>query len=156
MCDSQRRELLRRGSALGLFLLTPMAASLQACGRSTWPEGMVEIKWDRDTCTRCKMVISDHRFAAEARSPQGEVFKFDDVGCLAFWLKGQAWAKEARLWVADASVASSEASWLDATQANYVSGKRSPMGYNFAAQKLPQAGAFGLAEMFEHVLARGK
>ncbi len=156
MCNPARRDILRRINSVGLLLLTPLAASLQACGRSDWPEGMAEIKWDRDTCTRCNMVISDHRFAAEARSPRGEVFKFDDIGCLAFWLKAQAWAKEARLWVSDATVATSETRWLDASQASYVTGKRSPMGYNFSAQKLPQAGALSLAEMFEHVWARGK
>jgi copper chaperone NosL len=35
-----------------------------------WPDGMVEIKWDRDTCPRCSMVISDRRFAANCAVAQ--------------------------------------------------------------------------------------
>ena len=73
---------------LGGFALTPLALALSACGKSGWPEGMVEIKWDRDTCVRCSMVISDRRFAAQMRGgPKNMVFKFDDIGCVIFWLK---------------------------------------------------------------------
>ena len=48
---------------------------------------MAEIKWDRETCLRCSMVISDRRFAAQVRGgPQDMVFKFDDIGCFVFWI----------------------------------------------------------------------
>jgi len=58
-----RRRFLAAG-----FALTPLAAALSACGKDEgWPEGMHPIKWDRDTCVRCSMVISDRRFAAEMR-----------------------------------------------------------------------------------------
>ena len=87
MCDRHRRDFLGRLGAGGL-LLTPLAAALTGCGnKGNWPDGMAEIKWDRDTCVRCSMVISDRRFAAELRGgPDNTVFKFDDPGCLAFWL----------------------------------------------------------------------
>ena len=64
----------------GGLLLAPLAG----CGRQGhWPEGMAEIKWDRDTCVRCSMVISDRRFAAEMRGGEkNTVFKFDDISCL--------------------------------------------------------------------------
>jgi copper chaperone NosL len=49
---------------------------------------MAEIKWDRETCVRCSMVISDRRFAAQLRGgPKNTVFKFDDIGCFAFWIR---------------------------------------------------------------------
>ena len=88
----------------GGLLLAPLAG----CGKQGhWPEGMAEIKWDRDTCVRCNMVISDPRFAAEMRGGEkGVVFKFDDIGCLVFWLRDKAaqfpWMASAgtRLWVA--------------------------------------------------------
>jgi copper chaperone NosL len=35
-----------------------------------------------DACSNCRMAVSDHRFAAEIISEQGEVFKFDDIGCM--------------------------------------------------------------------------
>ena len=151
-----RRAFLSRLAASG-FALTPLAAALSACAKSGWPEGMAEIHWDRDTCTRCKMVISDRRFAAEVRGgPKDEVFKFDDIGCVTFWLKDQPWAKDARIWVADAGAAGDRVNWLDARKAHYVGGKTSPMAYNYAAYSLPQAGSQDFAEMLEQVLLKGK
>lgn len=151
-----RRAFLFRLAAGG-FTLTPLAAALSACAKSTWPEGMAEIHWDRDTCTRCRMVISDRRFAAEVRGgPKDEVFKFDDIGCVTFWLKDQPWGSDARIWVVDAASPGDKVAWLDARKAHYVSGKTSPMAYNYAAFSLPQAGSQDFAEMREHVLVKGK
>ncbi|MBS1191987.1 MAG: hypothetical protein H6R10_3779 [Rhodocyclaceae bacterium] len=151
-----RRAFLVRLGASG-FALTPLATALSACAKSAWPEGMAEIHWDRDTCTRCRMVISDRRFAAEVRGgPKDEVFKFDDIGCVAFWLKAQPWNTDPRIWVADAGSRGDGVAWLDARKARYVSGKTSPMAYNYAAFPLPQAGSLDFPEMREHILLRGK
>ena len=155
MCNIHRRRLVRCMAA-GLTL-TPLAAALSACGKPSWPEGMAEIRWDRDTCARCNMVISDRRFAAEVRGgPRDQVFKFDDIGCVVFWLQQQPWAPDARIWVADAASRLDNLAWLDARKAHYMSGKSSPMGYNQSAYSLPQAGAATYAEMAEHILAKGK
>ncbi len=143
----------------GGVLLAPLAA----CGKkSNWPEGMAEIKWDRDTCVRCNMVISDPRFAAELRGGEkNTAFKFDDIGCLVFWLRDKAaqfpWMAEAatRLWVADAADMSG-ATWLDARQAHYLGGRLSPMGYNFAAARDAVSGSLTFEAMREQVLAKGK
>ena len=153
-----RRHFLGAG-----FALTPLAAALCACGRhETWPEGMRPIVWDRDTCVRCNMVISDRRFAVEMRGgPKDITFKFDDIGCAMFWLRDKAkdypWITDAatRLWVADLANKGNDVAWLDARAAQYVS-KTSPMGYNFAASAHGQAGAVDFQTMREHVLARGK
>lgn len=167
MCDrhapsATRRALLARLGAGGL-LLTPLAAALSGCRKDGWPEGMVEIKWDRDTCVRCSMVISDRRFAAEIRGgPNNTVFKFDDVGCLAFWLRDKAdkypWLADpaTRMWVADFNSKSrEEMRWLDPKRAYYVT-RTSPMGYNFAAVAAPLAGALDFTDMRQHSLAKGK
>ena len=143
----------------GGLLLAPLAG----CGKQGhWPEGMAEIKWDRDTCARCNMVISDPRFAAELRGGEkNTAFKFDDIGCLAFWLRDKAaqfpWMAEAatRLWVADAADMSG-ATWLDARQAHYLGGRLSPMGYNFAAARDAVSGGLTFESMREQVLAKGK
>ena len=82
MCDQHRRQFIGR-LAKGGLLLTPLAAALSGCTDDKWPEGMKSIIWDRDTCVRCNMAISDRRFAAELRGgPKDTVFKFDDPGCL--------------------------------------------------------------------------
>jgi len=144
------------------FAATPLALALSACGKNgTWPEGMAEIKWDRDTCVRCSMVISDRRFAAQIRGGEKNiVFKFDDIGCAVFWLRDKQanypWMADAatRFWVAD--LTSQGERWLDPKKSQFVGGKTSPMGYNYGAVGYPQAGAFDWAELSQHVLALGK
>jgi nitrous oxide reductase accessory protein NosL len=144
-------------------LLTPLAVALSGCRQDGWPDGMTEIKWDRDTCARCSMVISDRRFAAEIHGgPDNSVFKFDDPGCLAFWLREKAdkypWQADAatRIWVADFNSKSrEEMNWLDPKRAYFVT-RNSPMGYNFAAVATPQAGALDFTDMRKHTLAKGK
>lgn len=151
----------RRFIAAGLAM-TPLAAALSACGRSgAWPEGMVEIKWDRDTCARCTMAISDRRFAAEIRGGEKNIaFKFDDIGCATVWMrdkqKDYPWLGDAatRIWVAD--VGSTGEKWLEARQAHYAGGKMSPMGYNYGASPFAEAGALDFEEMRRQVLAKEK
>ena len=153
----QRREFLQLAAG-GAF-----AAALGACGKKgSWPEGMAEIKWDRDTCVRCNMVISDPRFAAEMRGGEkNTVFKFDDIGCLVFWLRDKAaqhaWMNDpaTRMWVADAADMSG-ATWIDARQAHYLGGRLSPMGYNFAAARDAVSDSLTFEAMREQVLAKGK
>lgn len=149
-----RRDLLAQGVAL-----TPMAAALlAACGdEPSWPEGMAPIKWDRDTCARCSMAISDRRFAAQVRGgPRQTTFKFDDIGCAVTWcsekIKQHPWMSDeaTRFWVADASGKGEK--WLDAKRAHYVNGPRSPMGYDFAAHAAPQAGSVDFQTMSRKVL----
>ena len=160
-CRPERRQFLARLSGAG-FLLTPLAAALSACRQDGWPEGMVEIKWDRDACARCNMVISDRRFAAQLRGgPRDAAYKFDDIGGLVFWMRDKAadmpWMAEpsTRMWVADMNSKAQDIHWLDPREAHYV-GRHSPMGYNFAAAPQPQAGSQDFASMREHLLARGK
>jgi len=161
MCRSSRRHFLGQlaGSAC---LLTPLAAALSACGKADLPDGMVEIKWDRDTCTRCSMAISDRRFACEVRGgPKNQAFKFDDIGCLVIWLRDKKaeypWLAESatRYWVADLGNKAEIMKWLDPRQAHYIT-KTSPMAYNFGAAAYPQMGSMDFESMRQHVLAKGK
>ena len=161
MCSHPRRQFLGR-LAVGGFALTPLAALLAGCSKSGWPEGMVEIKWDRDTCLVCSMVISDRRFAGQMRGgPDNTAFKFDDPGCVALWLNDKArdypWLDEpaTQLWIAEVTTSGNDVAWLDGRKAHYVS-KTSPMGYNFAAYAQPQAGSLAFAEMRELLLQKGK
>lgn len=142
--------------------LTPLAAALSACGKGgAWPEGMVEFKWDRDTCARCSMVISDRRFAAQLRGGEKNIaFKFDDIGCAVFWMrdkqKDYPWLADVatRFWVAD--LTGNGEKWIEARKAKFVGGRVSPMAYNYGAVAYPEAGAVDFEEMRQHVLAKGK
>ncbi|MBL8420486.1 MAG: twin-arginine translocation signal domain-containing protein [Dechloromonas sp.] len=161
MCGTSRRDFLGRLTVGGLTL-TPLALTLSACGKSEWPEGMAEIKWDRETCPRCSMVISDRRFAAQLRGgPKDMVVKFDDIGCFTFWIsdnrKAHPWLDDPAtcMWVADVTSKGKEVIWLDPRKAQYIT-RTSPMGYNFGAVADPQTGSLDFAGMRQHVLAKGK
>jgi hypothetical protein len=152
---NDRRRFVRAGL---LFLPLPGLLTAACAPRGHWPEGMAEIKWDRDTCARCAMVISDRRFAAELRGGEkGTAFKFDDIGCLVFWLRDKAaqhpWMNEpaTRLWVAEA--AGQGERWLDARGARYQAGRTSPMAYNFAAVADTPPDSVDFATMRARVLA---
>lgn len=156
-----RRRFLVSGIAA-----TPLAMALStlgACGKDDrWPEGMQPIKWDRDTCVVCNMVISDRRFAGQLRGgPRNTVFKFDDPGCVALWLNDKArdypWMDEpaTRLWIAEVTATGNDVAWLDGRKAHYVN-RTSPMGFNFGAVAHPQAGSIDFATMREHVVAKFK
>lgn len=145
----KRRTLLAQG-----FALTPLATlMLAACGEDgNWAEGMTPIKWDRDACVRCKMIISDPRFAVEIKGgPKKTVFKFDDMGCAATWRIEKAkefpWMTEADtgFWVSDYSAKGEK--WLNALSAHYLSDRTSPMGYNYAAFAEPQSGSISFDAM---------
>ena len=145
----RRRALLAHGVAL-----TPLASLLlAACGKKgNWPEGMQPFKWDRDTCMRCKMIISDRRFPVQIKGgPKNLALKFDDMGCAATWriekIEQYPWMTHAdtKFWVADYST--NGETWLNALNAHYLSGKTSPMGYNYAAFKDPQPGSIDFAAM---------
>ncbi|NUO83093.1 nitrous oxide reductase accessory protein NosL [candidate division KSB1 bacterium] len=57
-----------------------------ACGFFLLGCGPSEIKpveiYPEDMCSQCRMAVSDHAFASEIVTATGEVFKFDDLGCL--------------------------------------------------------------------------
>lgn len=144
----RRRALLAHG-----FVLTPLATLLTACGdEGSWPKGMLPFKWDRDNCLRCGMAISDRRFPAQIRGgPKNTAFKFDDIGCAATWYdekrKEYPWMMDVatRFWVAD--FGSKGERWLDARSAYYLSGKTSPMGYNYGAFSQAQSGSLDFNAM---------
>ena len=120
--------------------------------------GPVEIKWDRDGCTRCGMAISDKLYAAQIRDPQSKkVYKFDDFGCAVFWKEHQTWSDaDIEFWVVDSRAEPVGSQWLDARKAAYAGGRRSPMGYGFAAVAEGSAGAVPFAEARKAILAKGK
>lgn len=124
------RAWSRRFGPLAGFLVLA-GALLLACGEPD--HGPVAIHWDRDTCERCQMAISDPRFAVEVRARAGErVHRFDDLGCALAWLDqhpSAAGARPAELWVRHLE----GERWLDAFSAAYRAGRKSPMGYGFGA-----------------------
>ena len=121
------------------------------CSR-TPDSGPVEVKWDRDTCEYCRMVISDMHYAAQVRDGEtGKVYNFDDIGCALNWLAAHPQAYAAELWVADHRH-QREGRWLDARSAYYVSGQTTPMDYGFGAQDVRSADSVALEAVRARVL----
>jgi nitrous oxide reductase accessory protein NosL len=119
----------RRRFLLSGFLLI---LGLSGCSDRRPKGGFEAIHWDRDMCERCKMVVSERKYAAEIVDPKtNKVYKFDDLGCAVLWLKEEKipWAKRAKIWVTDAKTGK----WLDARKAIYTDDSITPMAYGIAA-----------------------
>ncbi|MEW5981535.1 MAG: nitrous oxide reductase accessory protein NosL [Acidobacteriota bacterium] len=70
--------LRRSFAAVGLAVLAV------SCGGATGP---AQIDTRNDRCAHCRMPVSNVRFAAQVTAPGEEPAFFDDVGCLADYLK---------------------------------------------------------------------
>jgi uncharacterized protein YkuJ len=94
--------------------------------------GVEKIHWDRDTCERCKMAISERKYAFEIVNPKsGKTYKFDDIGCAALWMDEEKipWKNKAILWITDAKTGK----WINARKAYYTDDSITPMAYGLAA-----------------------
>lgn len=153
-----RRELLLGCAAIPVLWLT-------GCGEKDPGHGPGKMHWDRDTCVRCNMIISDRRFAAQIRGGEmggktgvgkRKLYKFDDIGCALFWLKEQkipwADAPDTEIWVTDAKTGE----WLEARTAHYIAGKTTPMLYGYGALREPVAGSVNFETMKAAILAKGR
>lgn len=115
--------------------------------------GPAEVRWDREICPRCAMVVSDHNYAAQVRGGPADkrkkVYTFDDIGCAVIWLDKQEWKDDAgtEVWVTDHR----NGKWLDARSAYYVTGKITPMAYGLGAQDTTAEGALDYSAAREHI-----
>lgn len=137
----------------GLSVLALFVFVMSAC--SGEPEtGPVEVKWDRDICDRCRMVLSDPHFAAQIRyfpelKKRSKVAKFDDIGCAVLWIEDKPWEfdDKTEIWVADHR----SGEWINAETATYVIKNTSPMEYGLGAQPEPVEGGFNFEQAKEHI-----
>lgn len=129
-----------------------LALLLAACSGDPGT-GPVDIKWDRDACERCRMVLSDRNHSAQIRGgPEGgksRIYGFDDIGCAVIWLDQQPWkdSPAVEIWVNDHR----DGEWIDARKAWYVDGKITPMAYGLGAQDEPAEGALTYEEARERI-----
>ncbi|WP_228711958.1 nitrous oxide reductase accessory protein NosL [Halarcobacter ebronensis] len=120
-----------------LFYLIVLLAFLSGCENRTSTDPK-EIHWDRDMCERCRMVISDRKFAVEVINPtNSRVYKFDDIGCVPLWFKEEniTWEDSAIIWIKDRETTK----WIDAKKAFYDTISISPMAYGFGAHETKES-----------------
>jgi copper chaperone NosL len=86
-----------------------------------------------ESCTFCRMGISEPGFAAELVTDKGKVFPFDSIECLAAYTVGPPEVKGTP-WVTNFN---KPGEWLKADEAFFIRSPnlRSPMGLNLAAFK---------------------
>lgn len=142
---------LNRRLFLGLVPGLAFSLTLPAC--SDKGTGPAAVKWGKEYCDYCGMIIDDPRFAAQVRSPDGKVRKFDDLGDAILWWAKQPFAEDGKteFWVGD----SDKGTWLDGRQAFYLAGRRSPMGHNFGALEQARDGTVDFAEFRRLIVQKG-
>ena len=101
-------------------------------------------------CNHCRMAVSDPRVAAQLVAPGEEPRFFDDIGCLATYLKDHPAGAGARAYVADHA----SGSWIVANDAIYSRGDGidTPMASHLIAHtndeaRARDAGARGAARL---------
>jgi nitrous oxide reductase accessory protein NosL len=145
------RQLILRSLMLTLFLL------LTACGQDQ-STGPAEVKWDRDACDRCQMMLSERNFAAQIRvfpaGKRSKVYKFDDMGCAVLWLNDQNKKQQTfksdektEIWVTDFNTKT----WINAQSAWFTKGDITPMGYGLSAQLNKSDGAINYQQAVKHI-----
>jgi hypothetical protein len=138
---------------LWLSVVAVVLLGLTACSGDPGT-GPAEVKWDRDACERCRMVLSDRHYSAQVRVfPEGKrakVYFFDDIGCAVLWLEGEAWNDDPRteIWVTDHR----SGEWIDARTATYVLDRITPMEYGLGAQSDPVPGGIDFGKAKQHIV----
>jgi copper chaperone NosL len=127
--------------------------SLLSCSGAP-DSGPVEVKWDRDTCTRCSMVLSDRNHSAQVRAApeagkRSKVYKFDDIGCALLWIDDKPWRDDPKteIWVNDHR----NGAWIDARSAYYLPGQVTPMEYGLGAQSDAAQGALTYEQAHQRI-----
>jgi hypothetical protein len=139
-----------------LWLPVMLLPALILLGCSNDPgTGAAEVKWDRVTCERCRMVLSDRHYSAQVRYlPEGKkrtkVVMFDDIGCATLWLEDKPWKDNpgTEIWVTDYR----NGQWIEARSAYYVKGRLTPMEYELGAQPEPAPGALDFEAAKAHIV----
>lgn len=135
-----------------IALLVTLFIFLLSCGNDK-QSGPADVKWDRDACQRCQMMLSERNFSAQVRVfPEGKrsrIYKFDDIGCALLWLDHQPYKDnpETEVWVNDYKTRN----WINAKQSWFIKGEISPMGYGLGAQTEKTEGALNYAEAIKHI-----
>ncbi len=139
-----------RRATLAMLAAAPLLSACKA--EAAGPE---DIRWGREVCAMCGMIISDPGFAAEIRGGADRALvKFDDIGDAVHWLQEQPWKDDPGIefWVRDYGT---RQDWLDARQAHFHDGVMSPMDYGWAALREKTQLTVSFAEMQTAVLTRG-
>ncbi len=138
-----------------LFLTAVISLLLLSACSEKPGTGPGDVKWDRQVCERCRMVLSDRYYAAQVRvfaqGKRSKVFYFDDIGCATLWLENKPWKADTRteIWTADHR----NGDWIDGRKAHYVRNKITPMAYGLGAQRQRAPDSIDFKAAKQHVVS---
>ncbi len=115
-------------------LFLPLLFAIVLCGTACISSSLAPVEiYPEDMCSRCRMAISDKRFAGEILVEVGVVRKFDDLGCLLKDMRDRAARDEPPAFAVDFE----RREWVDVKKAYYVQSSRisTPMGSGLIAFK---------------------
>jgi copper chaperone NosL len=85
-CSAPAEKEDRKGAAAAKAAVVASAvlllSALTSCSAGPDP-----IRYGKDDCTHCKMTCTDNRFGSEVVTKKGKVYKFDDLICMANFLR---------------------------------------------------------------------
>lgn len=84
---------------------------------------------NRYICNDCEMMIKSYKNSAQVITSNGNVYVFDDVGCMIRWLDKQDFKGEVKKYV----YTHDTGFYIDADYAWYVRDEATPLGYGFGA-----------------------
>jgi len=141
---------------VAFLLCASLLTGLISC--SSEPDhGPGPIQWDRDTCERCNMGLSERRYGVQVREASDhKLHYFDDLGCALLWLDEQKQAGEngglEELWVRNPE----GTDWVDGRSARFRAGFKTPMGYGFHTVSPGNPEQLTLAEVWTRLRAKEK
>ncbi|WP_187648118.1 hypothetical protein [Nitrosophilus labii] len=118
-----------------IYILIVLAIIFTGCEKiGVYKEGntekkALEFKPKEVQCVECTMQLETKEHSAQAVLPNGRTYFFDDIGCMAFWLKKQKNKEDIKLWV----YTDDTKRYIDARKACYRLGDITPMNYGFGA-----------------------
>ena len=121
-------------------LVAPIGALLLACAAcSGGAVSPATLDTKNDTCSACRMTVSDRRLAAQVVAPGDEPRFFDDLDCLARYLREHGLPGDAAVFVADHRTGE----WIAATKAVYTRLRHAatPMASGLVAHASPESRA---------------
>ncbi|HKR07178.1 MAG TPA: nitrous oxide reductase accessory protein NosL [Bacteroidia bacterium] len=125
------RKNKKTKSKPALSFALPFLSVLFFASCSTEPQ---TIRYGKDACAFCKMNIVDEKFSAQCMSTKGKSYRFDDIHCVASFLKnGGVWRNElAGVYFSDFN---EKNKWINSDVALLLQSDslHSPMGWNMAA-----------------------
>jgi len=84
------------------------------------------------SCAHCNMAVVEIEYGAQIRFEDGRRHFFDDLGCLMLWaLEHPNVAYEAWVYALDTH------QWIEASNAYYQGGDKTPMGFGYGAYETP-------------------